>query len=389
MMCVINNDQLLNRESSLDEACLSITHFSKFTKYFLEQSSDKNKRELEEIKEYYSTKTPLGSLEDFFNSWLLLWKKLEEGNGIIEIDSTNGNEENVHKLLKLISISTTEINDKYQKYKKELKNSLIYSENPLFQYPIIFEERLDREIFICPSPVLFLMSMMWLPAKLVIQNSALKNCTNLTNKLLGDALENYVGDTINFYKDQEKSEILNYKLINESEEGKNNGNKKADFIIETEGYIFIIELKSNFGLYNSSSNPEVLFDQWDKQIEALQQCSSSRDKIDNPERKKIVCLAIVNENMCAEALIPLLIYDTYLKREEGTNTGFGNYCIIPLMRFFKIIDSQSLESFAQYIEGLPEEELSESDPINEFMKITGRGFKFNEDQVKGSVAKKD
>jgi hypothetical protein len=182
--------------------------------------------------------------------------------------------------------------------------------------------------------------------------------TRTIEATIGDVHEQYINDILCHYLGVDNFRQLTFaekiKIFNAFEPG--NDPSAADFLIETDNYIFIIECKNSIGLrdhfykeYTHPEQPHPLFGSWNRIAKSLHQCSSTISNLKTTNGKKVFSLVVINETILGEAA-PFGMYSHYSKFFENLNIQFGQFSLISLPQFEYLIASHSLEIFAQTCE---------------------------------------
>ncbi len=227
--------------------------------------------------------------QPLYDVFLLFYKN----NGIIRLHELDGilstvedmyavegnrriiNRDDVIKLLNLLSSSYEEINTAYHQFKINIKNknTLLTKENPFFDKPIFKYEDNEDFLYICPSPYIFFVNIGRLFSLLFYKHIQKLNNVREIEVRNGKAYEAYINDILRHYDekvgfqfynlDDEKKKIKDgsgSNILQKIKDEKGDQIPCADFIIETDNYILIVECKNSIGLrdpfYKSPSQPD-------------------------------------------------------------------------------------------------------------------------------------
>ncbi len=204
------------------------------------------------------------------------------------------------------------------------------------------------------------------------------------NDQIGKAYESYINDCLDHYFKKGKSKY--YDLENEERrkivlKKYDNNTSRADFLIETDNYIFVIECKNSIGLrdpfyksYIHPKEPHPLFSTWNRLTGSFNQCFKTEKNLSETflnKKKKIFYMVVVNEMVIAEpAVFGMCVY--YAKDPlfiSNLNLTFGKFSMVSLPVFDYLIASNSLEEFAQTCEEKGQLVYNESDENTLFNRI--------------------
>jgi len=238
-------------------------------------------------------------------------------------------------LLERLSSTKEDIENSYKNFKEHIKarKILLHDANPFYNKPfckLIFN---GEQIFICPSPYVFLWSLSWLPIS-KIDFSRNKNNRDIFAGYVKGFLEYYLGD------------------ITDLDEGEScNSEEKADFLIETENYIFIIECKNSLSLRTPPTNEakdekSPIADRFKRINKGISQCNSTQESKKLDDTGKIIfTLIITNETVLAEPVA------FFLAACRGQLNGFkgrcGEFSVLSISQFENLVISGNLEKFAK------------------------------------------
>ena len=310
-------------------------------------------------------------------------------------------EKDILRIIVCISITDGDIKLAYNDhFKRNLrkKETLFDNQNPFYDKPIFQYEKDERIIFICPSPYLLLIKIGQLFSLLFYQynQSLLKNVigedeknniekdVRRVNDQIGKAHESYINDCLDHYSKKGKFEY--YDLEKEERRKitlkKNEQHKsRADFLIETNNYIFLVECKNSIGLrdafykpYIHPKEPHPLFSTWNRLTGSFNQCYETENNLSETfldKGKKVFYLVVVNEMVLAEAAV-FGMYVYYAKDPlfiSNLNLTFGKFSMVSLPVFDYLIASDSLEKFVQTCEEKAQLVYNESDENTLFNRI--------------------
>jgi len=184
--------------------------------------------------------------------------------------------------------------------------------------------------------------MAWSPLSKLITYSK----RDLSNSI-GNSYANYVEDFLNFYS---KTKHFNPTTLDDVIK---NETKKADFLIETENYIFVVECKNSSGLRapftNSDKEKHPIIDRFNRLNGALEQCiKTAEEKSLFSSGKKIFSFVVVNETVSGEGAAFFLAI--YRKLLMSSKIQCGSFSILSISQFENLIISNNLESFAKECE---------------------------------------
>lgn len=173
---------------------------------------------------------------------------------------------------------------------------------------------------------------------------------------IGKALTKYIADVLKYYKAYAK-EILNIKnldleVLQAPKTKKGNKPPRADFIIETSNYIFIVECKNSLSLRTPLSKNEVkdllpLLDSWGRMAGSFLQCLKSKENLtaEDIKDRKVFTLIVTNETVLGEAAAFCGFYNQDIFTKLGLR--YGAMSIISVTQFENLVASGKLEAFAK------------------------------------------
>jgi hypothetical protein len=132
---------------------------------------------------------------------------------------------------------------------------------------------------------------------------------------------------------------------------------RADFVVETNGYIFIIECKNSLGFrtpLSKSGDPQKnllpLLQSWGRIAGSFRQCLVTKQTLTSAEikGKKVFTLIVANETVLGEAAAFPGFYEQNIFKELGLK--YGAMSIISVAQFENLIASGKLEEFAKECE---------------------------------------
>jgi hypothetical protein len=275
--------------------------------------------------------------------------------------------EKLRKVIKVLSWEKRELNREFKKLSAYLDkhSNPTYDLNPFYKKPIFTNKINGTTKYIIPSPYIFLFITKWIYWRDIDKNKF--------NNEIGKAYETYIGELLNYYKEQ-LPEIKNIKSL----DGLENNSAKADFIVRTANYLFILECKNSLGLRStidkSSDNQTTLVKVLARISKAFQQCSHTKKLIIEKKtsefkewaEEKIYSLVIVNEDVLAEATILFAFYPEFSKQLEFK---WGEFGILSCGEFETLVSSGNLENHAKICEENSKELLSKSDTSLEVKDI--------------------
>lgn len=175
-----------------------------------------------------------------------------------------------------------------------------YAPLPLYRSPVIPAEEIwtgkprgsIENIFLCPSPHIHLASLSDLFVRELLANPQLIEGVNLSSEL-GYAGEDYLEEALPVIMPDGK--IIRLRAGKE---------KAADFVVECDEAIFVIEAKKCLGGAEAKtiSRPIEAVSIWCRLLESYEQCSATiqRDLKSQMGKKPIIALVVVNDTILGE-----------------------------------------------------------------------------------------
>ncbi|WP_413575551.1 hypothetical protein ACLVWU_14520 [Bdellovibrio sp. HCB290] len=167
---------------------------------------------------------------------------------------------------------------------------------PFYERPLVTSDSLQTEViglssegtFMCPSPLLFMQGMSTFVFRLLIENKHHFDQNILTD--MGHALESYLERTLaNIFP---TGQIIRVQ---------DDTSRNADFIIELEEYILIIECKRNIdsSLSRTMAIGKHQVETWERIMSALVQCSNTKKNLHKwtPNTTKPILCVVLTESM--------------------------------------------------------------------------------------------
>ena len=353
------------------------------------------------------------SVEKFHEALFLVFEIFRNNKGVIKLKKViihlkavnnikkanfseieiNDRVKDVLKIISFISITVDIIKSSYKYFKQKLttKTVLLDSINPFYGKPILEYKENEESLFICPSLYLLLIKINRLFFSLLYQynQSLIKNYIEIEkeniekyiktiNNEIGKSYEAYINDILRHYAekigyqffnlDDEKQKISDgkrSKILQRIKDEKGGQIPCADFIIETDNYIVIVECKNSIGLrdpfyknYSHPDEPHPLLSSWNRMHGSFLQCFKTKNNLHQDlthKRKMIFYLVVVNEMVVAEAAVfGMYVYHAKLSHQsikiDELDLKFGEFSMISLPMFDYLIASGSLENFAKTCE---------------------------------------
>lgn len=312
-----------------------------------------------------------------------LRQKLKTRYPVFEEAKIDEIEREIWKVLNLISHSENNIENDLDvfidKYKSQL--SPIHMYNSFFKFPFVC---INNNIFISPSPYIFFFSTSWL-FWVLINN---KKLSNLDNEI-GRAVSRYIERLVLHFSNQNQfiksiKNIDNYPK--DIQKSKSNTIKHADFLVETENYVFIIECKNSLGLrapYDSTKKDGLeIIKRWDRISGAFKQCAVSQKTYGQEyAHKKVFNLIVVNETVSAQ-IITWSMYAYYTDFLQEIGLKWGQIACVSFAQFENLVSTNSLEFFALNCEQQSEKlKLKKNEDINYHDFLSAMSIEINTNSV--------